>query len=75
MISLLITVAIIGLLVWGAWFMTSKNKRQNQIQQDQSAIDQAKNAASQENGYDQSIQENLDTGSNVNYRAVQQKLK
>jgi predicted negative regulator of RcsB-dependent stress response len=76
LISLLFTVAIIGLLVYGGWYYSSDQKK-NQIQAEQAAIQKAKDAAQQQTEYNQSLQNeaNFDTNANVNYRAVQDKLK
>jgi predicted negative regulator of RcsB-dependent stress response len=76
LISLILTVAIIGFLVYGGWYY-SKDQKKNQLQLEQDAIQKAKDAASKENEYNSTIemQNNLNTGDSVNYRSVQQKLK
>jgi Tfp pilus assembly protein PilE len=71
-IGLLITVAIICLLVYGAFYVSSNGTKQNQLEQGQAAVDAAKNAANQENNYNATLQGGVDTGPGVNYRGVQQ---
>lgn len=73
-IGLLITLVIIGVLVWGAWYING-DRKQNQVQQGQSAIDAAKDAAESENNYNSTLLEDLDAGGGVNYRAATNGLK
>ncbi len=78
LISLLITVAIIGLLVFGGFYFNNGQKK-NQIQLQQDSIQDAKDAAAAQDEYNATLQtelQNFDSGGdNVNYRSIQQKLK
>lgn len=73
LVGLIIILVVIALMVWGAFYLTEGGSKQNQIQAGQSDVDAAKNAANQENQYNQNLenQTNLDTGSNANYRSVE----
>lgn len=73
LISILITVAVICLLVYGAFYLDRGGNPVNQLQQGQSAVDSAKDAANQGNNYNSSIQEEINGNVNVDYRAAQQK--
>lgn len=70
-IGLFITLAIIGILVYGAFYFTGDGSKQNQLEQGQSAVDAAKDAAQQENDYNAVLQ----GGGDVNYRGAQQKAQ
>jgi len=75
LIGLLITILTIGLLVYGGWYL-SRGQKQNQIQQAQTEVDSAKNAANQENQYNIDLQNQVQSqGDNVNYHSIQDKLK
>ena len=76
LIGLLIVVAIIALLFvgWkngGGWF----GSKANDVQEGQRAIDQAKNASQQENQTEIQIQNDQNSGVDVNYHGILNNLK
>lgn len=76
-IGLLITLTIICVLAYGAFYVGRGGGKQNQIQEGQAQIDAAKDAANKQNDYNTVLEgeTNLDSGTGVNYRAVQDGLK
>ena len=76
MISLIVTIALIGILVWVTWYF-SGSLNPSQIQSSQQEIQDAKNAANQETQYNQTLQDQVQSIDNggVNYRAAQQQIK
>jgi hypothetical protein len=70
-IGLVLTIAIICVLVYGAFYLTGDDSKQNQLEQGQNAVDSAKDAAGQENDYNAVLQ----GGEDVNYRGAQQKAQ
>ncbi|MBX4204779.1 MAG: hypothetical protein KW788_01160 [Candidatus Doudnabacteria bacterium] len=76
-IGFIITLAIIAVIVYGAFYVGRDGNKQNQIEQGQDQIQAAKDAAEQQNEYNATLQgeANLDSGTGVNYRSAQTKAQ
>ncbi len=75
LIGLIITVVIIAALVFGWQKLGGGTSRQNQIEQGQDAIDQAKKVKEQENTNEIYLQNEINSSADVNYHGVIDKLK
>lgn len=74
-LGILITIAIIALMAWGA-FSYSDSQKKNQIEVGQDAIKQAEDAASTQNQYNQSVNGDLENpnGPEVKYDSIRKSL-
>ena len=76
LIGLIISLAILFMMIYFAYFSVNKDTPQNQIQQGQDDVQKAKDAAKLETQYDQNLQNQVQGlgEPSVNYRAAQQQL-